>query len=76
MTLPSRNNWRTAASDSPTNLLKISLGPTGIRAACASPAKARASCVFPHPGGPCRRIDAGADRTPTQIKHKYIVFVN
>ena len=31
------------ASDSPTNLLKTSLGPTDIKAACASPATALAN---------------------------------
>ena len=37
---------------SPTNLLSKLLGLRKSRVACASPATAFASCVFPVPGGP------------------------
>ena len=49
---PSRKRPRTDASDSPTNLLRMSLGPTERNAAWASPATALASFVLPQPGGP------------------------
>ena len=55
-------------SDSPTNLLRTSLGPIDMNAACASPETAFANCVLPVPGGPYKRIDAGAALTPCKIK--------
>lgn len=48
--VPLRNMERTDASLSPTNLLRTSLGPMDIKAARASPAMARASCVCMHRG--------------------------
>lgn len=68
---PSRNNPRILASLSPTNLLNISLGPTLKNAARASPATAWANFVFPHPGGPCSRIEAGADRIPALVEIEF-----
>jgi hypothetical protein len=56
------------ASDSPTNLLRISLGPADKKAASASPAIALASWVFPQPGGPKSKIEADNDRTPTKME--------
>lgn len=54
------------ASDSPTNLLRISEGLIGRNAASASPASALASSVFPHPGGPCMKTEVGLARIPYQ----------
>jgi hypothetical protein len=44
--VPLSNKELIADSDSPTYLLRMSLGPTEIRAASASPAIALASCVY------------------------------